>query len=244
MARTLRKTCQCCGMPFMAGNHTARWCSSRCSMRAYQRRRRGEPEADSRLLAPRVLQTTIVSDDEPDLPVAWSVLPVGTEERFWQGKAIQRRQIDGFVNATAMCKANRKHLPHYMANERTREYLQALAGSVGFPTDRLTVTTMTGPNELRGTWVHPRLAIDLARWISPAFAVWMDGWFLDSLARPNSTLTPGIHVVATSRREACQLWHQAIQSQMQECIHELLAPDDKTDWGLKLMPAPYSYISA
>lgn len=33
--------------------------------------------------------------------------------------------------------------------------------------------------ELQGTWIHPRLAVDLARWVSPEFAVWMDGWFLD-----------------------------------------------------------------
>ena len=32
-----------------------------------------------------------------------------------------------------------------------------------------------------GTWVHPRVAVDLARWISAPFAVWMDGWFLESL---------------------------------------------------------------
>lgn len=36
-----------------------------------------------------------------------------------------------------------------------------------------------GRPELQGTWVHPRLAVDLARWVSPQFAVWMDGWFLD-----------------------------------------------------------------
>lgn len=46
----------------------------------------------------------------------------------------------------------------------------------------------TGPNERRGTYVHPRLAIDLARWISPEFAVWMDGWFLDEV--DSQTTTP------------------------------------------------------
>jgi hypothetical protein len=29
-----------------------------------------------------------------------------------------------------------------------------------------------------GTFVHPQVAVDLARWISAPFAVWMDGWFL------------------------------------------------------------------
>lgn len=30
-----------------------------------------------------------------------------------------------------------------------------------------------------GTWIHPQIAVDLARWISAPFAVWMDGWFLE-----------------------------------------------------------------
>jgi len=27
----------------------------------------------------------------------------------------------------------------------------------------------------------PQVAVDLARWISAPFAVWMDGWFLESV---------------------------------------------------------------
>lgn len=152
-------TCVHCGISFQ-GHFSTLYCSERCRLR--QRRIR---QAQRR-------QTQPVAAAKP------------IESREWNGTAIQRRSADGFVNATAMAKANGKHLPHYMANERTREYLEALAGSVGIPTDRLTVTTMTGPNDLRGTWVHPRLAVDLARWISPAFAVWMDGWFLESIAKP------------------------------------------------------------
>lgn len=40
-----------------------------------------------------------------------------------------------------------------------------------------------GVPELQGTWIHPRLAVDLARWVSPQFAVWMDGWFLEVMRR-------------------------------------------------------------
>ena len=43
-----------------------------------------------------------------------------------------------------------------------------------------------------GTWVHPQVAVDLARWISAPFAVWMDGWFLESVqqAQPAPVVTP------------------------------------------------------
>ena len=144
--------------------------------------------------------------------------PAQIEAREWNGHAIQRRQADGYVNATARCTANAKHLPHYLTNARTREYLQALSGSVGIPTDHLKDSIGTGPNHLRGTWIHPRLAVDLARWISPQFAVWMDGWFLEQFTTPLPTTTnrqptaaqPRIVIHASSNEEAAAIWEQAV----------------------------------
>lgn len=104
----------------------------------------------------------------------------GLSVRIWNDAGIARRNADGFVNATQIAKANGKHLPHYMANERTKQYVQALSAVVGIPTTDLIKTRQGGTPELQGTWMHPRLAVDLARWISPEFAVWMDEWFLDA----------------------------------------------------------------
>lgn len=202
--KRFERQCACCGVVFMAGHHLAKWCSPRCSMRAYQRRRRGAPEADAGL----VLQPTII--EECDLPVSW-LAPAGTEQRVWQGTAIQRRQADGYVNATQMAKANGKHLPHYLANGRTREYIAALAPVVGIPTTDLIDTIQGGTPSLQGTWIHPRLAVDLARWISPAFAVWMDGWFLESVSRPiQPARQSGITIAAKSPEDARWIWMDAL----------------------------------
>jgi hypothetical protein len=113
------------------------------------------------------------------------------EVRVWQGTSIERRAEDGFVNATAMCKVYGKRWENYHRNERTQQYVAALAKSVfagalqGSARNRadLVITITTGPNELRGTWVHPRIAVDLARWLHPEFAVWMDCWFLEATGR-------------------------------------------------------------
>jgi hypothetical protein len=101
--------------------------------------------------------------------------------RAWNGTPIARRTTDGFVNATAMCRANGKEWKHYFETDRCHKYLDALEGSVGITTDRLFTSITTGPNDGRGTWVHPQVAVDLARWISAPFAVWMDGWFLEEI---------------------------------------------------------------
>jgi hypothetical protein len=111
-----------------------------------------------------------------------ALTPLGMESRVWNGTPIHRRAADGYVNATAMCKAGRKLWKNYHQNDRARSYIAALSAVAGNPATEdhgLIHTIKGGRPELQGTWVHPRLAVDLARWISPAFAVWMDGWFLE-----------------------------------------------------------------
>jgi hypothetical protein len=113
--------------------------------------------------------------------------------RSWNGHAIQRRRADGYVNATAMCQVVAKRWRDYAITLRAMEYQRALEGSAGIPAHLLVQSVVTGPNPSRGTWVHPRLAVDLARWISPEFAVWMDGWILEELeakAKPTQLALP------------------------------------------------------
>jgi hypothetical protein len=257
--RTFTRDCPCCGATFTAKHQAAKWCSSRCSMRAYQRRRRGAPEANpGAALVAAVVQPQILDDVE--MPAAWAypepTVTNGLESRYWHGTAIERRQADGFVNATAMCKAGRKRLNDYLRAERTQEYIRALAASVvpekhyaaavaGNPVTAsgLVDIRQGGQPHLQGTWVHPRLAVDLARWISPAFAVWMDGWFLESLTQPQPqrpALPKGVHVVADTHREACQLWWDAIRSEVSGALACRLNPAHRTDAGLPLSSA-YSW---
>lgn len=104
--------------------------------------------------------------------------------RSWNNTPISRR-ADGYVNATAMCKANGKQWKHFRENDSTESYLWALSESAGIPTDRL---VQSRPGAGGGTWVHPDVATELARWISPAFSVFVNQWFREEyearLTRP------------------------------------------------------------
>lgn len=53
----------------------------------------------------------------------------------YQGAVISQREADGYINATAMCKAAGKDWSHYKANATTKEFLEALRGSLGIPGD-------------------------------------------------------------------------------------------------------------
>ena len=112
-----------------------------------------------------------------------SFLPADTDafmSRSWNGTPISRRTTDGYVNATAMCKANMKRWSDYRESDRCQLYLDALSQTKEIPVFDL-IQSRQGQGG--GTWVHRQVAVDLARWISPAFAVWMDEWFVDELER-------------------------------------------------------------
>jgi hypothetical protein len=113
------------------------------------------------------------------------------DSRFWNGTPISRRTSDGYVNATAMCKANGKRWKDYRESDRCQHYLDALESVAGISVHAL-VESRSGGAGGGGTWIHPQVAVDLARWISAPFAVWMDGWFLESVqqAQPTPVETP------------------------------------------------------
>lgn len=83
---------------------------------------------------------------------------------------------DGFINATALCKAGGKQFYDWYRLDKTKVFLNALSKITGHPVDLLTHVITGGRNELRGTWVHPRLAVNIAQWISPIFDVQVSGW--------------------------------------------------------------------
>lgn len=93
---------------------------------------------------------------------------------------ISLRGEDGYVNATAMCQAAGKPLSNYLRAKRYQDFADKLAGSLRIRRDLLIVMIMDGPNEERGTWVHPRIAIHLAQWCSTdvelAVAELVDNW--------------------------------------------------------------------
>jgi hypothetical protein len=101
--------------------------------------------------------------------------------RSWNGTPISRRTTDGYVNATAMCRANGKQWSKYRESDRCQTYLDAPAETSEI---RMFDLIESRQGQGGGTWVHPQVAVDLARWISAPFAVWMDGWFLESIQQP------------------------------------------------------------
>lgn len=91
---------------------------------------------------------------------------------------IQQRSGDGYINATQLCDAANKKWHQYVRQETTGMYLRALSIKTDIPQSVL-VQEYTAPDGSINTWVHPKVAIHLAQWLSADFAVQVSEWVFD-----------------------------------------------------------------
>ena len=67
-----------------------------------------------------------------------------------------------------MCQAAGKLWNDYWRNLSSQEFIHELAAVTGIPVTGLIQSRQGGTPSDQGTWVHRRVALDLARWCSPA----------------------------------------------------------------------------
>ena len=96
-----------------------------------------------------------------------------------ENRIVQQRAIDGYINATAMCKAAERLFGDYYRLKTTKAFLEALEADMGIPITGLVQVVQGGQPELQGTWVHPQVAIHLAQWLRPEFAVQVTKWVFE-----------------------------------------------------------------
>ncbi len=85
---------------------------------------------------------------------------------------VEIRQSDGYFNATLMCKSVNKQISDWTRQKSTGSYQKRLSEIMGIPRVEL-VSVSAGGNGERHTWVHRKIALHLAQWISDDFALWV-----------------------------------------------------------------------
>lgn len=230
MTRTYQRVCHCCGTAFTAGNPTAKWCSSNCAMRAYQRRRRGAPEADAGALL--VVHAEVLEQCD-ELPPAWR-LPLqfeGHQVRIVTDEA----GIPWFVAAdvcTALSVVNsRDALTRLDDDERG-------VVSTDTPGGPQPMTTVNEPG-LYSLILSSRKpeAKRFKRWVTHEVlpAIRRTGRYAPQQALP---LTPGIHVVANSPRHARWLWAQAVEAEVSRSLMRSVSERAPAPFQTHLLPPP------
>jgi hypothetical protein len=111
----------------------------------------------------------------------------------FNGKPIACRLEDGYINATQLCYAGDKLFHDWSRRVKAEEFLNELSNELkmpiyevlrGFPLSTLIKYIDNGPLD-RATWVHPRVAINIAQWISAKFDVKVSSWIHELLVCGN-----------------------------------------------------------
>jgi len=79
-----------------------------------------------------------------------------------------------YLNATQIAKQFNKQASKWLENKDTKEYIEAIYRKQNFANGDLVVIKQGGNPQEQGTWIHKKLIIAFARWLSPDFAVWCD----------------------------------------------------------------------
>lgn len=151
----------------------------------------------------------------------------------YQGSLIQLRADDGYINATAMCKAAGRE---WSAYRRSADgFLEALEGSLRIRRDVLVQSIAAGPNEERGTWVHPQVAVNLAQWLSPAFAVKVSQWVVDWMTglRPNDRVWAQFEDRVTLVYDNVPLGYFAVFQQISDLFASMIT--NGADFGTRMI---------
>lgn len=79
---------------------------------------------------------------------------------------------DGWFNATEAAKKFGKRVDVWLKSQETEVYVIALLKRLNTTKRWYLIRVKNGRDG--GTWLHPKLAVVFARWLSPDFAVWCD----------------------------------------------------------------------
>lgn len=88
---------------------------------------------------------------------------------------------DAWFNATAVAERFGKRANDFLSLPTTKEYIDALDSDAGLNTGKSGIWVKTKRGKNGGTWLHPDLAVQFARWIDVRFAIWCDRQIRDIL---------------------------------------------------------------
>lgn len=90
----------------------------------------------------------------------------GSKISFANGKNVM-------VNATEMAKSFGKTTKDWLRTNASTEFINSLSAVRQICPSQLVVVRKGNSNEFeQGTWMHEDVALEFARWLSPAFAIW------------------------------------------------------------------------
>ena len=160
--------------------------------------------------ANQAVQTAIVTFDYEGTPVSFS-----------KGEGVM-------INATEMAKPFGKMTKDWLVNQSTKDYLNTLSSVRGIPLSQLVEVRKGNSSKFtQGTWMHEDVAMEFARWLSPAFAIWTNDRIKELLKEGVATVSDDDEIIANAmsvlqrRLEDKQRRLQMAESQIAEQQREI-----------------------
>lgn len=159
----------------------------------------------------------------------------GSQISFMSGENVM-------VNATQMAKPFEKRPIDWLQNQSSIEYLNELSKVRKSTLADLVQVTKGGNNP--GTWMHEDVALEFARWLSPAFAIWCNDRIKELLKTGVTTVSNDDEAIAyamqvlnrrleQAKAEKKQLEQQNAKLQPKAAFADAaFATDDKVDIGM------------
>ena len=130
------------------------------------------------------------------------------------------------INATEMAKPFGKNAGHWMRNQSTQEFINELAALRNCKGSDL-VQIENGI----GCWMHEDVALEFARWLSPAFAIWCNDRIKELLQYGMTATQPTLEQMINNPdlviSLATQLKSEREEKQRMVCENQLLKEQNK-----------------
>lgn len=124
----------------------------------------------------------------------------GSQISFMSGENVM-------VNATQMAKPFEKRPIDWLQNQSSIEYLNELSKVRKSTLADLVQVTKGGNNS--GTWMHEDVAMEFARWLSPAFAIWCNDRIKEILKTGVTTVSNDDEAIAYAMQVLSKRLEQA-----------------------------------
>lgn len=151
------------------------------------------------------------------------------------------------INATQMAKPFGKEPKHWLLNQSTRDFIQALSEVRNLTSADLVKVTKGGIEQ--GTWMHEDVALEFARWLSPAFAIWCNDRIKELLKTGVTTVSNDDEAIAyamqvlNKRLEQARQEKAMLEQQNNYLTNEIKQVAPKVQYVNEVLQAQNTYTS-
>lgn len=129
---------------------------------------------------------------------------------------------DGWFEATGAAKRFGQEAHEWLRLPRTKSYMEALAKALGFEPgfSRFNLVRTSKVRGQAGTWLHPKMAVAFARWLSDDFGVWCD-LQIDAIVRSGIRAEGNADLLPLFLREAARVWERRFKPEYYQALAKL-----------------------